>query len=320
MTSDELLRDLGRDLNLSQTEVRRIVASAPFRYKRYTLPKRSGGLREIHHPTPELKAIQSWIVRHILSDLPVHASVYSYRKGLGIRDHARVHIGARYFMRLDFEDFFPSIRYVDVCRLLQGGRDAADQQLDEQTIFLLGRLLCRAPKGSRLDVGTLALSIGAPSSPAISNAILFDLDSKLADASARVSVTYSRYADDLYFSTRCAHTLERLLPEIRREIAALESPRLTINEGKTSRSSRKHRVQVTGITITPTSELSVGRDRKRLVRAQVYRYLQGSLLSEQVESLRGMISFIASIEPEFVARLMEKYGREKVASLLERLA
>ena len=316
MNSNELLRLLGRDIGLSQLELAKITASAPFRYKHYTLKKRSGGYRDIYHPTPELKAIQWWIVTHVFAKLPVHESVFSYRKKRGIRDHAAAHLGSRYFFRLDFTDFFPSIRYVDVCNLLRRAHLAGALDLDDSAIELVARLVCRAPKGSKANVETLALSIGAPSSPAISNAALFDLDSRLAQLCGEVDARYTRYADDLYFSTRHPHTLDSLKLQIRREIGSFQSPRLTINEAKTSNTSRKYRVQVTGVVITPEEGLSVGRSRKRFVKSLVHKYVRGELQPEERAYLRGMIAFISNIEPNFMDRLKAKYGNEGIESLL----
>jgi hypothetical protein len=317
MNSNELLRLLGRDIGLSQLELARIASSAPFRYKHYTLKKRTGGKRDIYHPTPELKAIQWWLVTNIFAKLPVHGSVFSYRKKLSIRDHAAAHLGSKYFYRLDFTDFFPSIRSDDVCNLLQRACKTGALDFDDSAISLVARLVCRAPKGNKVNFETLALSIGAPSSPAISNAALFDLDSRLARLCREFETIYSRYADDLYFSTRRPHTLEGLIVRVRQEIASFTTPKLTINEAKTSRTSRKHRVQVTGVIITPDAKVSVGRERKRFVKSLVHRYVQGQLQPGERASLRGLVAYISSIESDFLERLNKKFGRETIEKITQ---
>jgi len=316
MNDKQLLEMIGRGLRLAHVELKKIAASAPFRYKHYRLPKRSGGYRDIYHPTPELKAIQWWLVSNIICELPVHKAVFSYRLKTGIRDHAAIHVGSRYFLRFDFVDFFPSIKYWDIHRLLIAAASDKRIDMDETAISLLGRLVCRAPKGKKTSEDTLALGIGAPSSPSLSNAILFSLDSTLFELSADRDVIYTRYADDLYFSTRHPRVLSKLAGEVTRTIAAQQSPRLIINEAKTSSVSKKHRVQITGVVLTPSGDLSVGRTRKRFVRAQVHKYLLGRLDPGEIASLRGMIAFIRSVEPAFIERLTTKYSADRLVDIL----
>ena len=58
MQRPDLIAALAEELLVNQEEIGRIIVSAPYRYKVYSIPKRSGGVRVIHHPTPELKVIQ----------------------------------------------------------------------------------------------------------------------------------------------------------------------------------------------------------------------------------------------------------------------
>jgi RNA-directed DNA polymerase len=110
---------IAQQTGLAGARIEALVRSANHRYKVYSIPKRSGaGTRQIAHPSRELKVIQSWMSVRLFRDLPVHASVYSYRQGLGIRQNAEAHKRNRFLLRLDFRDFFPSITRADVARLL----------------------------------------------------------------------------------------------------------------------------------------------------------------------------------------------------------
>jgi hypothetical protein len=142
------------------------------------------------------------------------------------------------------------------------------------------------------------------------------LDEKVDSAAKLLGATYTRYADDMYFSTGQPNMLTDLANVVRELIAGHECPRLTLNEEKTSFVSRKQRVQVTGLILKPDGGISVGRKRKRHVRGQVHRFLNGQLDAADVSSLKGMLAYIRSVEPEFLDRLATKYGADALAALL----
>jgi RNA-directed DNA polymerase len=317
MNAVDLMKLMSQEIGLTVKEIAKIAVSAPFRYKSYRIPKRTGGFRQIRHPTPEVKAIQTWLVMRVLSKLPVHSSVYSYQKNIGIRDHAQEHLRSRYFLRFDFADFFPSIKFMDVVSLLDREVKLGKVVLDTDAMSMIARLVCCADnKKAPIDPAHLALGIGSPSSPAISNAILFELDGELEELSRSYSAIYTRYADDIYFSTNRPHMIDKIRQAVPAIIEKQPFPKLLLNQKKTSSVSRRHRIQVTGVVITPDRQLSVGRDRKRAVKAQIHKYSLDQLSSDQLSSLRGMLAFIKSIEPEFIERLSRKYGEEVINEIL----
>ena len=112
----------------------------------------------------------------------------AYRTSVSIRDNAASHAGATPILKMDFQNFFPSIRSRDwenYCSK-HGVFDEDDREISS-------RLLFRRAKDERV----LKLSIGAPSSPALSNILLFDFDVRVAAEAERRNITYTRYADDL---------------------------------------------------------------------------------------------------------------------------
>ena len=163
----------------------------------------------------------------------------------------------------------------------------------------------------------MALSIGAPSSPAISNAILFDLDLAISETSSRLGCTYTRYADDLYISCCEPHVLGDLEGAVRNLVDEM-TPHLKINESKTLHVSRKRKRIVTGLTLTPDRSISLGRDRKRAIRTQIYLYQIGQLSVEDAMSLAGLLAFANDVEPRFVDSLRHKYGIAAINPLLFR--
>lgn len=313
MNSLQLLIALMRDLNLPPQKVLKLVNTAPHEYRHYQIPKRTGGMRDIYHPTPLLKSAQRWLCSTIFSNLPVHDAVNSYRAGHNIRSHAELHVKSNYLLRIDFKDFFPSIDKSWVTEFLHESAKKGHMELEDDAIRTVARLVCRHSQEDR----SMALSIGAPSSPAISNAILFDLDLAISEASNHFNCNYTRYADDLYFSCAEANILNGL-EVIVRDLVNEVTPRLKVNENKTLHTSRKRRRVVTGITLTPTRSISIGRERKRAIRTQVYLYKNGQLSAEETSRLAGLIAFANDVEPVFIESLKRKYGETEVNSLLFR--
>jgi len=311
MSLAEFAQAISNDTGLPAADVLRIARSAPFRYKHYQIAKRNGGLRDIYHPSAELKTIQYWVISNIIEKYPIHSSVYSYRKGINIKMHALCHSKSRYFYKLDFEDFFPSIKFNDVKSFLSN----VDE--DQDLINFLCLTLCRAPKGKKINPADLALSIGAPSSPALSNRILYNLDQSICELCKSLDVIYTRYADDLYFSTSKPHTLEQATPRVRDLIKQHTHPNLSINEQKTSSVSFKHQVQITGLKITPRGDISLGRNRKRKISSMIHHFKNGTLDIGETSTLKGLLAFASDAEPDFIKRLTTKYSVETINMLLE---
>lgn len=291
--------------NVDSSYIELVARSASHRYKTYRVKKRTRGYRTIDHPARELKLIQSWLNKNIFSSLPVHQVVYSYNKGRNIRVHADVHRRGNYLMRLDFANFFPSIYTTDIARLLKRNASSLDFRLSKKDIQLITKLVCKDGR----------LTIGAPSSPVLSNAILFEFDKLLAEHCYSQSVTYSRYADDLYFSTNKSNTLSQIHDFVFRTIREMESPNLIINREKTVFTSRKRQRRVTGLILTSDKKVSLGRDRKRYIKGLVHKFTCGELNRSEISYLRGYLSYALSIEPTFIKSLENKYGIKTIKAI-----
>jgi RNA-directed DNA polymerase len=209
---------------------------------------------------------------------------------------------------MDFENFFPSIRAGDVRNLLLGNlANPAFSGLDTDDVNAIVRIVCRGD----------ALTIGAPSSPAISNAMLYQFDTVIAEKCAEMNVTYTRYADDIAFSSNEADVLSVVHNFVQATLSAQISPRLTVNHGKTVFTSRKHLRSVTGLVLTSTAQVSIGRKQKRRIKALCFKFGQGELSLGEASYLRGYLSYINSVEPNFVGSLRQKYGSEFLDKILD---
>jgi hypothetical protein len=295
---------ISAELGLDPAAISKIARSAAYRYKDYTIPKRSGGPpRKISQPTAQLKVLQIWLVRRIFRLLPVHAAATAYMKQCSIARHAAIHSGNNFLLKIDFQDFFPSIKGTDVVRLLQQNPDRVSPFIkEEDDLSFVRSTVCRAN----------SLPIGAPSSPIISNVVMYDFDLEWSNWCQENEVTYSRYADDLCFSTKKANVLDAVLRRLHKDLEERTSPKLHINDKKTVFTSRKRKRLVTGIVLTTKGGLSLGRKNKRKIKGMIHRFLVNALDEQARSYLTGYLSFANSVEPSFVQSLRRKYGSEAV--------
>jgi retron-type reverse transcriptase len=301
----KLLDQLGASQLLSQKELMKLIRSSPRRYKVYQIPKRKPNeFRTIAQPAKEVKALQYWVIENLLSQLPVHPAAIGYRQGLNISDNARPHALGRYLLKLDFKDFFPSLTARDFRVFLR----RHTLPLEPGDMEAVERILFWKPKGENI----LCLSIGAPSSPLLSNLLLSDFDTQTAKICASADVTYTRYADDLSFSAENSASLAKIEEAVANLCARMRSPKLTINTEKTVRVSRREARRVTGLVLTNDGKVSLGRDQKRRIRATVHHFVNGALDDQKVKALAGMLAYAKSVEPRFLVRLRRKFGAETI--------
>jgi hypothetical protein len=161
-------------------------------------------------------------------------------------------------------------------------------------------------------VQPLYLSIGAPTSPRVANALLFQFDLGMSSFCNENGMIYTRYADDITISSDGFLDKGMVLGFIEGLLKVQAHPRLRLNAQKTALYSRASSRRVTGITLANDGTLSLGRDRKRLIRAMVHRAAHGELNNEERDRVRGLIAFAADVEPDFIARLEKKYGKLSV--------
>jgi hypothetical protein len=106
--------------------------------------------------------------------------------------------------------------------------------------------------------------------------------------------------------------IQKVIVKNKRGIAQI---RIRLNHQKTAYLSKKYLRTITGVVITPQHTLSIGRERKREIKSLIYQWLKGDIDSEKFYYLRGLFAFAIDIEPQFEARLVEKYGLERIKSL-----
>lgn len=258
-------------------------------YQSFYLGKKSGVRRIIDAPNSELKAIQRWILRNILEHQSVNRCVHGFRVKHGIKTNARRHLGKRFIMCLDIKDFFPSIKRVHVFSIFH------DIFNDENTADVLSNLCTYKER----------LPQGGVTSPALSNIVLNKADDKILEICSKRRVNYTRYADDLAFSANDFNLLRKLKPEIEK---VLSNDGFELNEKKTRFLTGKSRMLVTGLVLN-SGKLTVGRSRKREIRAALFNHIVKRDEKINVNKLVGTLAFIRDIEPDFYKKFLRYRSR-----------
>ncbi|CAH6945950.1 RNA-directed DNA polymerase [Vibrio chagasii] len=288
------------------------LAKAPStHYKVYKIPKRSFGFRVIAQPTAQLKNIQRKIVGEIQEHIKVHPAAKAYVKNCSIKDNAIAHVNSNYLLKLDLENFFNSLTPEMLARALE----YQGLSFIESEVVALNELLFwnRTKKKSP----NFVLSVGAPSSPFLSNVIMYEFDESVSEFCTGLGLSYSRYADDLTFSTSTKDILFEVPKVIETTLFQLFKGKLKLNYSKTKFSSKAHNRHVTGITLTNNNKLSLGRERKRYLRALLHKFSCGNLCDYDVQALKGLMGFALNVEPTFVDKMKDRYGAKLLDDLFK---
>ncbi|MBT9099076.1 retron St85 family RNA-directed DNA polymerase [Methylovulum psychrotolerans] len=301
---------LCKELLVSKQEINEFVLSAPKKYKRYTIPKRTSGKRVIAQPAKRLKDYQRALIKLLEQILPVHDAAFAYKKNIGIKENARRHQKSSYLLKMDFRDFFYSITPDLFFAILK----KLDIVFSPQDCYLLTQVLFFNP--SKKTGGKLIMSIGAPSSPFISNSIMFFFDKAIYESCLKKGICYTRYADDLTFSSNKKNALFELPVLVKQLLVEHFCGCITINESKTVFSSKSHNRHVTGITITNDDRLSIGRQRKRYISSLIHKFSLNQLADEDINYLQGLLAFACHIEPNFKQRMIDKYSAETISQIV----
>lgn len=213
---------------------------------------------------------------------------------------------------MDFSNFFYSIT-PDF--FLAVAKSKGILFTDEDKLILSHLLFFRLNRNSKLT-----LSIGAPSSPLISNFCLYLFDEEISDYCLKRKINYTRYADDLTFSTNVKGSLFEVPQFVKSTLKSKCFDLIKVNESKTVFSSKAHNRHVTGITITNEGRVSIGRQKKREISSLIHKWTLGELTETQRVRLIGYLSFVNHVEPTFLHRLKAKYGERVIFELFKNMS
>lgn len=299
------LTDLAKLLGFTPSGVSYVLykLGADKKYRSFEIPKKSGGTRTIHAPEPQLALLQSRLAELLYGCVQERKKTsprfwfasHGFHQGRTIVSNAEVHKRRRFVFNLDLADFFGTINFGRV-----RGFFINDQMfgLEPKVATIIAQIACHEN----------ALPQGSPCSPIISNLIGNILDSRLLALARDARCTYTRYADDLTFSTN-----EKLFPT---EIAlnvhgaewqvgaklkkTIEKTGFSINQTKTRMSLRRSRQTVTGLVVN--EKANIKQDYYRAARAMCHLLFKtgcyfrpgddASNITDNLNPLEGTLSHI----------------------------
>jgi retron-type reverse transcriptase len=288
------IREIAVALGISPHLISACIHAPANHYRHFTIPKKSGGERTISAPRVFLKVIQYWTLDYLLFNLRTHSSCHSYQQGRSILSNAIPHIGTRYVANVDIENFFGSITKNRIAQLL------TKRNIPARTAHFIASI-------STLDG---ALPQGAPTSPQLSNAFLYEFDRQMSQLTIEHKLNYSRYADDITVSGEDLSKVRYVIGKIG---PLLKVEGLVINESKTRVISQGGQQRVTGVIVN-TMALPPRKLRRR-VRAMFDQARKNpTAFRDRAHELRGYLGYLESF-PDLSPRLNGTEYRRILAEL-----
>ncbi len=333
----ENLVELSEKIGKSISELRFLAfqrsVSKVSQYHNYYVPKKSGGKRLISAPKPKLKATQNWIKKHILDKINPSESVHGFIKQRSILTNAEPHQNKNLVISLDLKDFFPSISYKRVKGLFQ--KLGYSEQLS--TIFALltthnevdklnvdGEVYYAQKVEKETGKAYRFLPQGSPASPAVTTLIAYKMDKRLEGLAKKMGFTYTRYADDLTFSSdlELNNSTDKIIGSLLYFVKkVVTSEGFEVHPDKTHIMRKGNQQKVTGIIVNQNAENKLGIDRKTLRKFRAFLHQTsktGWLIDTQHKDKKwgnkpnpkqvalGFASFIKMVDAEKGEKFMQQ--------------
>jgi hypothetical protein len=330
------LNHLAYETQVPYRLLRSVVArSHPSPYRLFWVSKRSGGHRLICVPLAGLCRAQRWIASNVLSGVPPHSASFAYSPRRSALDCARMHCGCKWLVKVDVMQFFESIserqvyqvfrtlgyeplvafEAARVCtRITHAGRRVTRQRW--RNSFVPSRY-------SIVDYRTFQvghLPQGAPTSPMLSNLVVWHLDEALTQLAAANGVVYTRYADDLVFSTSSLEFSRQMAEALIRSVyAALREQRLRPRTTKTVVSPPGARKVVLGLVVD-TERPRLPREFREKLEVHLFHLEKHGLVghlerrgfasySGMKAHIWGLLTYAHHVDEEFAQPLMERFNK-----------
>lgn len=267
-------------------------------YYEFKISKASGGLRTITAPKEDLKIVQASIAKHLVKDckLIFHNSVHSYTKHRNCLTALQAHQkrNAKYFLKLDIKDFFPSCTSKVVWK-------ACDNLINTAH---LDRVFTQLRDIDEFMFYKGALPQGSPLSPILSNVVLQEFDYYFNQYCASKGMCYTRYADDLLISKDCKFDWQ----EVAQQAELLLPEGMVLKHHKTRYGSCNGKNWNLGLMYNKDKQITVGHKQKHYIQCayhNLYRDMPEDF-NYQLRSLVGLFQYYKYIEPDYFTALEQK--------------
>lgn len=287
MKTYAVLDSLEQDLGFSAKTLYGLSNNLDKHYRNIFIPKHDGSKRKLSIPDLILKRVQRSIADNILANYPISRYAMAYTKGSSVQKNASLHVGKQKILKLDIDGFFDHISYSSV-------KDCVFYKENySEPIRILLTMLCYYKE---------SLPQGAPTSPAITNIIMYDFDEKIGKYCEENNISYTRYCDDMTFSGDFDE--KAVIFVVKDELRKLG---LFLKNRKTAVIPNTKRQTVTGIVVN--EKIGLTKEYKNKIRQEIYyikKYgIDGHLnkigcqdKQQYLNSLKGRIAFVLQTIPD----------------------
>lgn len=289
------LRDLANKIKLSEYLLYNLTSNTECFYRIVEKPKANGEIRMLACPSKKLKAVQAWILRNILQQIPLEKAATAFIKGTNIKLNAERHKENSFIVCLDIKGFFDNIPRSWVYNLFRSlGYNRNVSMIFTNICTFEGHL----PQGG-------------VTSPCLSNILCKRLDRRISGYVGKRNISYSRYADDITLSGNNPAVLLKSVEFIKKII---NDEGFTINERKSRVMRSGYKKHITGLIISDAKTVGIGRRRIMYLRAAIY-HLETSNYEKWDDHKRlrahinGWMSYIRGIDEKAYSKL-DNYWKE----------
>lgn len=274
-------------------------------YHQHQIPKKSGGIRIINEPYPELKNFQKTVAKimySIMDGAVSHTNAYAYIPHRSCKQAIERHKGnkSRWFLKLDIHDFFGSTEYGFFASMLRQVHPFEKMHsLPKQLMY------CFIPTPEDRDV----LPQGAPTSPILSNIAMIPIDSEITKKMNEMDLVYTRYCDDILISGRTKFDKTAAIKIVTDTFSKFGAP-YELNAKKTRFGSYAGRNFNLGLMYNKDENITIGHRKKKLLKAQLTDAVTSDIDIQKLNRLAGQISYYKSIEPEYISYIIKKYSEK----------
>lgn len=261
--------EFARLFGLTYRQLSGIIYASGQKYFSFSIPKASGGKRRIKAPNKQLKNLQRKLNYVLQSVYEPKAATHGFVPGRSTVTNARAHAGAELVLNLDLENFFPSINFGRVRGMLM----SVPYELPAEVATVVAQTCSQEDD----------LPQGAPTSPTVANMICAKLDSELTYLAKDCRAIYTRYADDITFSTTRRQMSDELVKKAQEKTASpmevelgneltdiIRDNGFSVNQDKVRLQRSNMRQEVTGLVVNEF--VNVPRELVRQVRAMLHAW------------------------------------------------
>ncbi len=315
-------KDLATKMGITLKELRFLTYTQKLsnrtNYVHFQMAKKTGGFREISAPKPQLKRLQYWILENILNKVAISNEAHGFVAKRSIVSNAQPHIGKAVVINCDLENFFPTLSYARVKGLFKSLGYSAElatifamltTEAEQKEVVLDGEKLF-------LYTGKRYLPQGSPASPMITNLVCRKLDKRMLGIATSLGFTYTRYADDMTFSSESYEKINKMMYWVK---GIVKEEGFILHPNKTKIMKKGSRHEVTGVVVN--EKLSINSKELKKFRALLHQIEQSGLEGKSwqgksenlMASVWGYANFIKMVDAQKGAKYMAQ-----VKALLEK--